>query len=69
MYQTVTKLLGLRFNETGKVYEVKCKWRGFSDEDPTWEPLAVMREGIPEMLNKFLDSYPDPDLVHAARSS
>ncbi len=30
-----------------------------SYEEPTWEPLANLHEDISDMLQKFLDDYPD----------
>lgn len=68
-YNTFTKFLGLRFNSIYKIYEVQCKWRGFANEEPTWEPFSTMREDITDMLERFLASHPSQDLVRAARSS
>eukprot|EP00171_Calliarthron_tuberculosum_P003434 IDg3434t1 len=66
-YNTVTKLLDLRFNHATKLWEVQAKWRGFAYDEPTWEPLVNMHEDIPDMLKKFLDKYPDEDKVSKAR--
>lgn len=38
IYNTITKLLDLRYNAEAKHWEVQCKWRGFDLEEPTWEP-------------------------------
>ena len=68
-YNTVVKLLDLRKNDVTTVFEVRCKWRGFSHEEPTWEPIVNLQQDIPEMLDKFLSSYTDQALVSAARAS
>ena len=40
-YQPVTKILDLRYNGDLEQYQVRCKWRGFADEEPTWEPFSI----------------------------
>jgi len=37
--------------------EVKLlvKWRGFDDEEPGWESLALMREDVPQLVTEFLE--------------
>eukprot|EP00924_Labyrinthula_sp_SR-Ha-C_P012481 snap_masked-scaffold_10-processed-gene-8.24-mRNA-1 protein AED:0.45 eAED:0.46 QI:0/-1/0/1/-1/1/1/0/1717 len=37
------------------MYEVLVKWRGFEVEDMSWEPLHVIAQDLPEMLDLFLD--------------
>lgn len=66
---TVEELLGLQFNVEKEIYEVRIKWRGFDDEDPTWEPFPVMLEDIPDKLESFLKTYPDQNMVRDARNS
>ena len=68
-YNVVTKILGLRFNSLNNRFEVQCKWKGFGLEEPTWEPFANMREDIPDMLDKFLQTFTNQELVAAARAS
>lgn len=53
-YDTMEKLLDLRINETSVQYELRARWRGFDDEEPTWEPLSIMLEDIPTMVDEFL---------------
>src|SRR5690606_8978602 len=50
----VKKFVGLRV-EKGES-EVKVRWKGFTQDDESWEPLEVMNEDLPKMLWKFLDS-------------
>ena len=57
----------MRFNESRQQYEVKVKWVGFEYEEPTQEPLAVMQEDIPAILERFFQPHPDQKLVAAAR--
>lgn len=68
-YIVVTKQLGLRFNDTTNVFEVQCKWCGFSSEEPTWEPFKTMRKDITDVLNIFLDAFHDMKLAQRARNS
>ena len=68
-YNTVTKMLGLRFNAETKQFDANCKWRGFTHEQPTWEPFVTIREDIPEMLEQFLQSFANQELAAAARES
>ena len=67
-YNTVIKLLGLRFNQDRKKFEVQCEWRGFAQKEPTWEPFQNMREDIPDMLDKSLQTHANQELVDAARA-
>ena len=67
--QTVEELLESRFYEPRQQYEVRVKWVGFDYEELTWEPLAVMQEDILALLRKFLQQYPDQELVAAAIDS
>ena len=68
-YNTVTKLLDLRYNRSTREYEVQAKWRGFSHEEPTWEPLANLHEDIPEMLENFLQAFSNQGTADRARCS
>ena len=68
-FQKVEELLGLRFNEARGEYEVQVRWVGFDFEDPTWEPLTVMHEDIPERLDAFLREYQDKALAKRARDA
>ena len=68
-YYAVTALTNLRFNEEKQIFEVKCQWRGFSNEESTWEPISNIREDIPDTLEKFLLSFRDQKLANAARIS
>ena len=68
-YETITKMMDLRYNKQNKQYEVLCKWRGFSHEEPGWEPLPILKEDVPEMLEKFFRTCEKKSLVNAARAS
>ena len=68
-FETITKMLGLKYNSDKNQYEVKCKWRNFSHEEPTWEPIQNLYEDVKDMLNSYLENHTDQDLVAAARAS
>ena len=68
-YYTVTQILDLRFNEGTKNFEVQCNWRGFSDDEYTWEPFNIIREDIPDMLEKFRQNFSNQKPVNTARFS
>ena len=61
--------MDLRFNKTLERYEVQVKWRGFDYEEPTWEPLDVMHEDVPDLLSQFLERCKKGKLVSAAQAS
>jgi hypothetical protein len=44
----VRKFCDLRKNVEEMTREVLCTWRGFADEESTWEPVAVMKMDTPE---------------------
>ena len=68
-YETITKMLGLRFNsETGNC-EVQCRWRNFSHEEPTLEPISNLHIDGPEMLDRFLKKHTNRKLVRQALDS
>lgn len=47
-------------------FELQASWKGFDNEDSTWELTNNMHEDIPTMLNRLLDVHPDKDLVYTA---
>jgi hypothetical protein len=47
---TVQKFCDLRKNAEEMTWEVLCAWRGFADEESTWEPVAVMKMDTPEFF-------------------
>lgn len=68
-YNILENILDLRFNSETGIYEVQAEWRGFDDEDPTWEPVSVIHEDVPDKLSKFFDTHPDKNLVLKAKGS
>lgn len=55
--ETIIKILDLRYNSQSMQHEGQYKWRGFSHESPTWEPIGTLHEDIPEFLNRFLSNF------------
>lgn len=68
-YNTVTKLLYLRYNNLANTYEVQAKGRSFAHEQHTWEPLQNVHEDVPEMLQRFLNLYSNKVMAEEARNS
>ncbi len=68
-YNTINRLLDLRRNPITGDFEVKAEWKGFDYEEPDWEPFDILQEDVPEMLEEFLQTFPEKDLVAAARWS
>lgn len=66
---TISKLLDLRHNFVSDEWEVNNKWRGFYYEEPTWEPLDNLREDIPEMLEKLLETFSGSALAAKATAN
>ena len=45
-YNVALEILDLRFSSTLKQWEVQVRWKGFDDEEPTWEPILNIAEDI-----------------------
>lgn len=52
----VNKFTGLRFDEEAKTWFIQVIWRGFEPADATWEPLAIIAEDVPELVQQYLAS-------------
>lgn len=68
-FQKIEKMLDLRYSQDDGCYQVQCKWVGFDYEDPTWEPIEILCEDVPKMLDNFLSKFPKKDLAKKARES
>ena len=68
-YNTFTTIMDLRFNPQLKLFELQCIWRGFAHEQTAWEPLMIMNEDVPNMLEQFLQHRGNIALVAAASVS
>ena len=66
-YNEVLRILSLRFNRSLRRWEVQIKWKGFSHEQPTWEPVQNIHEDVPELLEQFFKSYKHQSQVERAR--
>jgi hypothetical protein len=47
----VEKILDSRISKGQE--ELLVKWRGFDDHEATWEPLEVVREDVPDLVEQF----------------
>lgn len=68
-YNIVEHLLDLRFNADTGIYEIQVQWRGFEEEEPTWEPVNVLQEDVPDRLAQFFQNFSDKELVIKAKGS
>ena len=68
-FQKIEKMLNLRYSKEEEHFELQCKRVGFDYEDPTWEPLDILREDVPKMLDAFLSKFPNKRLAKQARAS
>jgi hypothetical protein len=50
----VKEILEERDNRGTK--ELLVKWRGFEDEEATWEPLETIIEDVPQMYDSFKET-------------
>ena len=66
-YNVALEILDLRFSSTLKQWEVQVRWKGFDDDEPTWEPILNIAEDISDMLNAFLDKHHEKANVAKAR--
>ncbi len=51
-YYTVDKIIGKRFNEEFNEYEYKIKWKGYTLEESTWEPLSSL-EFVMDLVSDY----------------
>jgi hypothetical protein len=50
----IEEILDKRINQG--VEEVLVKWKGFEPEESTWEPLEIIKEDVPHLVEIFLRS-------------
>ena len=56
---TVNKLLDMNWNVETKQWEFLVSWKGFEDDENTWEPFTALLKDIPETLGCFLMDIKD----------
>ena len=66
-YEIVTKIHDLQYNRSSREWELLCSWKGFDSQE--WEPLRILSEDIPEMVNNFLATFPDQGKAERAKKS
>lgn len=52
----VEKLLECKLNQSSLNYEMLVKWKGFSDEENSWEPFENLLVDVPRMVKDFVVS-------------
>jgi Chromo (CHRromatin Organisation MOdifier) domain len=53
---TIRKLLDLRYEASKTEWQVLCAWRGYSDEESTWEPVCTLKWTLRTFSRSFLPS-------------
>jgi hypothetical protein len=48
----IEEIMDKRINQG--VEEVLVKWKGFEPEESTWEPLEIIKEDVPQLVESFL---------------
>ena len=65
-FSSVENILGIKEEEHGLM--LKIMWTGLPDpQDYTWEPLTMLHEDIPDLLNAFLNTPGDRSLKTKAK--
>jgi ribosome biogenesis protein Nip4 len=64
----VSKILDARYNEQEMFHELLVAWRGFAVEEATWEPYSLMAVDVPDMVEKFMESQDDTNMVRKMQS-
>jgi hypothetical protein len=49
-------------------HELIVEWRDFPVGEASWEPNSVTAVNVPEMVQKFMESHGDADMVLKMRS-
>ena len=52
------------FADDGSVV-LKVRWRGFAEDEDTWEPMAQLDEDVEVLVGKFVEETDNPDLTQA----
>ena len=52
------------FADDGSVV-FKVRWRGFDDNEDTWEPMAQLDEDVEVLVGKYVEDIDNPDLTQA----
>jgi hypothetical protein len=65
----VRALRSLRYEPHNNIFLVLFSWLGFETEDDSWEPLYVLHEDVPSLVQRFLTSYSDQPLAHHAQAA
>lgn len=56
-YCIVEKIIDIR-KKDGDI-QIQVQWRGFDDEDTTWEEYSVMKDDIPGLVDDFINEVRD----------
>lgn len=52
----VEDVVGHRWNDRTKQWELMIKWRGLQEQENSWEPFVTMHEDIPNMVADYLET-------------
>jgi hypothetical protein len=55
----IEAIIDFRINETTGVPEVFMDWKGFEEDNRTWEPLRIIEEDAPAIVKHFFRENPE----------
>ena len=55
----IESIIDFCINETTGVPEVFMDWKGFEEDDRTWEPLRIIEEDAPAIVKQFFRANPE----------
>ena len=67
----VEKFLACQFDDDEHKWKLYTKWKGFTDNDNTWEPVTSMHEDIPAMVLKYfrMKKYSDKQIAEMLKDN
>lgn len=61
----VDALVDHRYHDDMKAFEVKVKWQGLEEIEDSWDPMKVLSEDVPQLMNNYANDKNDERLQRA----